>query len=466
MALAACASLLLLALTAHVTQQIVPAPLLWVVPLAAYLLTFVICFEWPRVYWRPAWLLLLPGALVGTAYLTRKSVGELAAIWSVLLFVGGLFVCCMVCHGEVARRRPAPRHLTTYYLLIALGGALGGLFAGVASPLLFRHLIELPLALVLMGLLWVIVTLQVLWPRLHRHFRLALVAALPFAFGLHVAYVIDSARVGVAGYRVVLRSFYGQLAVQDGGVTGTESERRTLVHGGIIHGTQWRDPARRRLPTTYYCEASGVGRVLAMLPTGRARRVGVVGLGTGTLVTYGRPGDVYRVYEINPQVLRLAETEFTYLSDSAAEVAVLLGDARRRLEGEPPQRFDLLAVDAFSGDSIPAHLLSEEALLLYLRHLAPDGVLALHVSNRFVDFDPVLAVGAQALGRPAINALEDGDVERPCYHSQWILIPAAPGAPMSESLAKLGRPLEPRLGFRAWTDDRWSLYPILQPGLD
>jgi spermidine synthase len=254
--------------------------------------------------------------------------------------------------------------------------------------------------------------------------------------------------------------------VQDGGVTGTESERRTLVHGGIIHGTQWRDPARRRLPTTYYCEASGVGRVLAMLPTGRARRVGVVGLGTGTLVTYGRPGDVYRVYEINPQVLRLAETEFTYLSDSAAEVAVLLGDARRRLEGEPPQRFDLLAVDAFSGDSIPAHLLSEEALLLYLRHLAPDGVLALHVSNRFVDFDPVLAVGAQALGRPAINALEDGDVERPCYHSQWILIPAAPGAPMSESLAKLGRPLEPRLGFRAWTDDRWSLYPILQPGLD
>ena len=465
-ALAACGSLLLLALTAHITQQIVPAPLLWVVPLAAYLLTFVICFEWPWLYWRPIWLGLLPVALVGTSYLTRKGIGELAAIWKVLLFVAGLFACCMVCHGEIARRRPAPRYLTTYYLLIALGGALGGLFAGVAAPLWFRHLVELPLGLVLAALLWVIVTLDLLWPRFPRHFRLALVAVLPFALGLYAAYVIDSARAGVSGYRVVLRSFYGQLAVQDGGISDTETSKRTLVHGGIIHGTQWRGSDHRRWPTTYYCETSGVGRALASLPTDRGRRVGMVGLGAGTLVTYGRPGDVYRVYEINPLVLRLAETEFTYLADSRAEVAVILGDARRRLEGEPPQRFDLLAVDAFSGDSIPAHLLTEEALALYLRHLAPGGVLALHVSNRFVDFDPVLAAGAQALGRPAINALDDGDLERQCYHSQWIMIPAVPGGAMDASLAELGKPLAPKPGFRSWTDDRWSLYPVLQTGLE
>ena len=465
-ALAACGSLLLLALTAHITQQIVPAPLLWVVPLAAYLLTFVICFEWPWLYWRPIWLGLLPVALVGTSYLTRKGIGELAAIWNVLLFVAGLFACCMVCHGEIARRRPAPRYLTTYYLLIALGGALGGLFAGVAAPLWFRHLVELPLGLVLAALLWVIVTLDLLWPRFPRHFRLALVAVLPFALGLYAAYVIDSARAGVSGYRVVLRSFYGQLAVQDGGISDTETSKRTLVHGGIIHGTQWRGSDHRRWPTTYYCETSGVGRALASLPTDRGRRVGMVGLGAGTLVTYGRPGDVYRVYEINPLVLRLAETEFTYLEDSRAEVAVILGDARRRLEGEPPQRFDLLAVDAFSGDSIPAHLLTEEALALYLRHLAPGGVLALHVSNRFVDFDPVLAAGAQALGRPAINALDDGDLERQCYHSQWIMIPAVPGGAMDASLAELGKPLAPKPGFRPWTDDRWSLYPVLQTGLE
>jgi spermidine synthase len=465
-ALAACGSLLLLALTAHITQQIVPAPLLWVVPLAAYLLTFVICFEWPWLYWRPIWLGLLPVALVGTSYLTRKGIGELAAIWNVLLFVAGLFACCMVCHGEIARRRPAPRYLTTYYLLIALGGALGGLFAGVAAPLWFRHLVELPLGLVLAALLWVIVTLDLVWPRFPRHFRLALVALLPFALGLYAAYVIDSARAGVSGYRVVLRSFYGQLAVQDGGISDTETSKRTLVHGGIIHGSQWRGRDHRRWPTTYYCETSGVGRALASLPTDRGRRVGLVGLGAGTLITYGRPGDVYRVYEINPLVLRLAETEFTYLEDSRAEVAVILGDARRRLEGEPPQRFDLLAVDAFSGDSIPAHLLTEEALALYLRHLAPGGVLALHVSNRFVDFDPVLAAGAQALGRPAINALDDGDLERQCYHSQWIMIPAVPGGAMAASLTELGKPLAPKPGFRQWTDDRWSLYPVLQTGLE
>jgi len=237
------------------------------------------------------------------------------------------------------------------------------------------------------------------------------------------------------------------------------------VHGGIIHGTQWREDDRRRWPTTYYCETSGVGRALASLPTDRGRRVGVVGLGTGTLVTYGRPGDVYRVYEINPTVLRLAETEFTYLQDSRAEVAVILGDARRRLEGEPPQRFDVIAVDAFSGDSIPAHLLTEEALALYLRHLAPGGVVALHVSNRFVDFDPVLAAGARAIGRPAINALDDGNLDRQCYHSQWIMIPAEPDGPMDALLMELGKPLEPSPGFRSWTDDRWSLYPVLQWGL-
>jgi hypothetical protein len=459
--LAACASLLLLAVTAHVTQQIVPAPLLWVVPLGAYLLTFVVCFEWPRLYWRPLWIGLLPIALVGIPYLTRQGLDELAATWRAGLFVAGLFACCMVCHGEIARRRPGSRHLTTYYLLIALGGALGGLFAGVAAPLLFRHVVELPLGLILTGLLGVLVSLQALWPRLGRHGRLAAVAVLPFALGLYATHVVDAARASTRAYRVVVRSFYGQLEVRDDGEPGTETASRTLVHGGIIHGTQWRDDTRRRYPTTYYCETSGVGRAIALLPTDRGRRVGVVGLGAGTLVAFGRPGDVYRVYEINPQVVRLAETEFTFLRESAAEVAVLLGDARRRLEGEPPQAFDLLAVDAFSGDSIPAHLLTEEALALYTRHLAPAGILAVHVSNRFVDFDPVLAAGARALGRPAINVLGDGAEVRLCYHSQWILIPPREGRTQYPALWQLGTPLEPTPGFRPWTDDLWSLYPVL-----
>jgi SAM-dependent methyltransferase len=462
--LAACASLLLLAVTAHITQHIVPAPLLWVVPLAAYLLSFVICFEWPRLYWRPVWMGLLPVALVGMAYLMRQGLNELAALWRVTLFVAGLFACCMVCHGEIARRRPGAASLTTYYLLIALGGALGGLFAGVVAPLSFAQPVELPLGLVLTGLGGVLVSLQALWPRLGRYGRPAAVALLPFALGVYTTYVVEGMRASTRGYRIV-RSFYGQLGVRDDGEEGTETAARTLVHGGIIHGSQWRDDSRRRFPTTYYCETSGVGRALALLPTSRGRRVGVVGLGAGTLVAYGRRGDVYRVYEINPLVVRLAETEFTFLHESAAEFSVLLGDARRKLEGEPPQEFDQLAVDAFSGDSIPAHLLTQEALALYVRHLAPGGILAVHVSNRFVDFEPVLAAGALALRRPAVNVLGEGDSARLCYNSQWVLIPPTDGRTRYPALWQFGSTLDPTPGFRPWTDELWSLYPVLRKGL-
>jgi hypothetical protein len=461
--LAACASILLLGVTAHVTHHIVPAPLLWVVPLGAYLLSFVICFEWPRLYWRPLWIGLLPAGLVGMAYVARRDFTDAAAAWRVALLVAGLFVCCVACHGEIVRRRPGAAHLTAYYLLIALGGALGGVFAGVAAPLWFAQLVELPLGLILTGAAGMLVGLQALWPRLGRA-RLVAVAVLSFALGLYAMYVVVGTRDATRGYRIV-RSFYGQLGVREDGEPGTQGASRTLVHGGIIHGTQWRDASRRRYPTTYYCETSGVGRALGLLPTGRPRRVGVIGLGVGTLVSYGRRGDVYRVYEINPLVVRLAETEFTFLHESAAEVVVLLGDARRTLEAEPSQGFDLLAVDAFSGDSIPAHLLTREALSLYARHLAPGGILAIHVSNRFVDFDPVLAAGALALQRPAVNALGEGDSARLCYGSQWILIPPGDGRTRYPALLELGAELEPRPGFRPWTDDLWSLFPVLKvPG--
>ena len=252
--------------------------------------------------------------------------------------------------------------------------------------------------------------------------------------------------------------------MRDEGEAGTEAAARSLVHGGIIHGTQWRDDSRRRYPTTYYCETSGVGRAPRAPADGpwAARRPGRPG--TGTLVTFGRPGDVYRAYEINPQVVRVAETEFTFLHESNADVVVLLGDARRRLEAEPPQELDLLAVDAFSGDSVPAHLLTQEALALYARHLAPGGILAVHVSNRFVDFEPVLAAGALALQRPAVSVNGDSDGARLCYNSTWILIPPRDGRKRYPALWQIGTKLEPKPGFRPWTDELWSLYPVLRKG--
>jgi protein-L-isoaspartate O-methyltransferase len=313
----------------------------------------------------------------------------------------------------------------------------------------------------------VLVSLQALRPRLGPYGRLAAIAALPFAFGMYVTYVVEGARAATRGYHLVVRSFYGQLAVRNDGQPGDQDASRTLVHGGIIHGTQWLDGARRGRPTSYYCETSGVGRALALLPTDRGRRVGIVGLGAGTLAAYGRPGDVYRIYEINPQVVRLAEMEFTFRRDSAAAVEVALGDARLRLEGEPPQEFDLLAVDAFSGDSVPTHLLTQEALALYVRHLAAGGILAVHISNRFVDFEPVLAAGALALRRPVVNVHEvgEGEGDRLCLNSHWILVPPRDGRKRYPALWQVGVRLELRPGFRAWTDELWSLYPVLRKGL-
>jgi hypothetical protein len=463
--LAGAASLLLLAVTARLTRDIVPAPLLWVVPLSTYLLTFVLCFEWPGLYWRPIWLgLLLPAALVGVAYLGRGGFGELSVIWRSAMFVGGFFLCCMVCHGEIARRRPGASWLTAYYLLVALGGAVGGFAAGVVAPLSSVHIVEFPAGLILVGLCGVLASLHGLWPRLGRRMQLVATALLPLALGIYTMYVVDGLRESERGYRLA-RSFYGQLAVRDEGEPGTEAAARTLVHGGTIHGTQWLDAAVRRAPTTYYCPTSGVGRALAKLPTDRPRRVGVIGLGTGTLVIYGHRGDAYRVYEINPQVLGVAETEFTFLRDSQADVTVLLGDARQTLEAEPPQEFDLLAVDAFSGDAIPAHLLTREAVELYLRHLAPEGILAVHVSNHFVDLQPVLAAAALELDRPGLNIVAEGDALKLCYASQWILVLPPNGRLWYATLWLHGSDLEPTPGFRTWTDDLWSLYPVLRRDL-
>jgi SAM-dependent methyltransferase len=459
--LAACPALLLVAVTSHITQHIVPAPLLWVLPLAAYLLSFVLCFEWPRLYWRPLWMVLLAGALVGLAYLMRLALTDRAAL-RVALIVDALFVCCMACHGEIVRRRPGAPFLTTYYLLIALGGALGGLFAGVVAPLAFAQLAELPIGLIVTALVAVLVSLLTLWPRVGPYWRMAAVGVLPFALGVYSTYVVHGMQDQVRGYRLVMRSFYGQLDVEDHGVTGSENSWRTLVHGGIIHGTQWQHDARRREPTSYYCEDSGVGQALANLPEDRSRRVGMVGLGVGTLLTFGRPGDVYRVYEINPQVLRLAVTEFTFLGESRADVSVIIGDARQELEREPPQGFDLIAVDAFSGDAIPGHLLTREALELYTRHLRPDGILAVHISNRFVELEPVLAAGAHALGRPAINASADPSDSFLCYHSDWILVMPRGGRTLYPALWEIATELTLRPGFRPWTDELWSLYPLLR----
>src|SRR6202008_1523659 len=276
------------------------------------------------------------------------------------IFLPGLFLGCLFCHGELYRLRPAPSRLTAFYLAVSAGGALGGLLVRVAAPLVFTGYYELGAGLVMLALL-----AAVRFADLNAWARYGSLAVL---IGVAACAAYDGFRYQ-RDVRVASRSFYGVLRVKEYGAAGEESHLRRLVHGAIMHGEQYLHEKSRALPTTYYHEESGIGAALRSLD-GRPARVGVIGLGTGTIAAYGRAGDVYRFYEIDARGMQVALHEFTYLGDSKAKIELALGDARLALEREAPRRFDVLAVDAFSSDAIPVHLITREALGVYLKHVA------------------------------------------------------------------------------------------------
>jgi SAM-dependent methyltransferase len=461
-ALAACASTLLLAVTNHLTQNVAAIPFLWVLPLSLYLLSFILCFSGEGRYPRKVYLPLLAIALGGMSFLLSE--GQETARLQVLipLFAGGLFVCCMVCHGELARMKPHPRHLTSYYLMISLGGAVGGIFVGLVAPHGFRAYYELPAGIAACAALSLLVLVRLRSPRSPRsRWRTAgLLFATIYTVGL-AGILAWQIRETTGDARVLARNFYGGLRVSDSGSPMEDDAMRTLVHGTITHGRQFLSPARRRRPTTYYGPKSGVG--LALQDRARSpRSVGVIGLGAGTIAAYGKRGDAYRFYEINPLVVRLADTEFSYLRDSPAKVDVILGDARLSLEAEPPREFDLLAVDAFSGDSIPVHLLTREAFDLYFRHLKEDGMLAVHVSNKYLDLRPVVGRAAESMGKAAVVVDTEDDEESGIYGATWILVSADRRWFDSPSMKEAAAPVAAREDVRLWTDDYSNLFRILK----
>ena len=448
-ALAACPAILLLSITRHLTQDVAPIPFLWVLPLCIYLLSFILCFDAPRYYYRPAFLLALPVALIMIVRMMYQGGEDIVpgVAWYSLC----LFVFCMVCHGELVRRKPHPRQLTFFYLTLSIGGALGGTFVGLLAPALFTGFFEFNLGLALCAALAVIV----LWRESRRWQRIATVSAAC----LYVAWMAPQAWDQVAGYRRVMRNFYSQLRVDQYDEDGV-GPVRILWHGRISHGSQGLRPAWRSRPTAYYCPDSGIGRLLAAHPGEPARKIGIVGLGVGTMAAYGRAGDEVRIYEINDQVVDLARDEFSYLKDTPARVSILLGDGRLTLDSEPPQNFDVLAIDAFSGDSVPMHLLTLEAMQGYARHLKPGGVLALHITNTYLDLRPVVSAAASCIGRRAC-LIENwpGEDDSLCRRSQWaILVPRY----ASPSYLAGGRFLNPDSTFRPWTDDYSNLYSILR----
>ena len=463
-ALPACGVMLLLAITNKLCQDIAVVPFLWVLPLSLYLLSFIISFDSPRWYHRGFWLPLLAvllGLVLQNLYQAEShpNITPLAT-----LYLGTLFVACMVCHGEVYRLRPGASRLTGFYLSLSAGGAAGGLFVALVAPFVFSDYFELHLALFLTAALVLLVLRQD--PVLpFREGRARWAWAVPFVALAALGYgLADVATTSLRGSLSTTRGFYGVLKVNDNDAGNDGLHHLTLQHGATIHGLQYVDAEKRTDPSSYYTSTSGIGRLLRAHKPGGGRRVGAIGLGCGTLAAWGRSGDTFRFYEINHDVAHLATNTFTYLKDSKAKTELVMGDARLSMELEANQQYDVIVLDAFSSDAIPVHLLTLEAFDHYQRHLKPDGAIAVHVSNRYLDLHPVVYRIADKIGFPAIT-IDDNDTayeDAGFYGSDWII--------MTRNQVLLQQPLirdvtKETVEFPArimyWTDERSDLLSIL-----
>ncbi len=448
--LAACASTLLLAVTNHLTQNVASIPFLWVLPLSLYLLTFILTFDFERFYRRTVFTWLLIAAIAGMSYGLQHWNSHTSLRLVIPVFSAGLFICCMYCHGELVTRKPAPKYLTSFYLMLSLGGAMGGMLVGLLAPNILRGYFELPVALAACAVL-------MLFMLDYRKKRLTLLAG----WGTAIAVTIVSG-IYISEYKtsskLMARNFYGGLRVNQYDA-GTEDESIVLVHGTVDHGMQFTAPERRREHVTYYGTESGVGLALTSLRRS-SLRVGVIGLGAGSLASYAERGDVFRFYEINPLIEKIARSEFTYLPDCRGKIEVVMGDGRLSLEREPGQNYDLLAVDAFSGDAVPVHLLTKQALELYFRHLKPEAVLALHITNTHLDLAPVIEKLGRELGKHAVLIVTDKDEDEKVYSTRWALLSSKPFT--SPAILDAAEELTQRADLRLWTDDYNNLFQILK----
>ena len=440
------------AVTQYLTVNVAAIPLLWILPLAVYLATFVVAFQARRVVPR--------GGSMGLLAVMLVSLGDFVAHPAMALPIGvgiGLFLlevlaACLFCHAELYALRPeGPGEVTAFYLTIAAGGAAGSFLIGIVAPLVFRGNYDLSITFLLTG----VVALAACWTGMRQRVLWGAMCM------LLVSFLVTVRREEGHNALMSVRNFYGSLRVTRS-VTPVGDEMRTLLHGSITHGTEIFAAGKETVPTTYYAPDSGVGLALRACCGGRARRIGVIGLGAGTIAAYGRAGDEIRFYEINPAVQPIAENLFTYVRQAGARVTVIEGDGRAALAGDPAQGFDLLVVDAFSGDAIPLHLLTMQAMAVYRRQLAPGGVLAFHVSNQYLDLEPELAELARSAGMEARGVTSKGDEGTGAFVSNWVLMSAdAEYFRRPEFAGRLHMPNE-RNGVWAWTDDYSSLMRLVR----
>jgi hypothetical protein len=400
LALSAMGSVMLLAVTNHITQNISSVPFLWVGPLALYLITFILAFDHPRWYLRPVFI----GALLVLVPVMAYYIPSLNLHVAAPIFLVGMFVACMVCHGELARLRPDPAHLTRFYLMISVGGALGAVLVAIIAPIVLSGYFELGIALVILAALLLV-----------RMRGIAIVGGAAVAIATLV-FVVRGAKDYTDGIRVMERDFYGVVRTAD---HPSPVPYRSMYHGGIMHGGQLLGDSFRNTAADYFNPHSGYGRVFTSLREMQPKRplnVGIIGLGAGVVGAWMKPGDALTFYEISPRVVDIAKREFTFLADTAAKTDIVMGDGRLSLEREPPRGYDVLGIDAFSGDSIPMHLVTREAMAIYVRHLKPDGVIVFQATNRFIDLLPVVKRLAEEFGMQAMNVADSpGESDGPAY---------------------------------------------------
>ncbi len=475
LALPAVGSVMLIATTNHLCQDLAVIPMLWVAPLAIYLITFIICFDADRWYRRVVFgpLLAVSVLLVNLVLHDQKTT---PLIWQIGAFALALFSTCMVCHGELVRLRPAPRRLTAFYLSISAGGALGGVFVALVAPVIFPDYWEYHVGLIAGCVLAIVCMHRAVGPTLTaQKRRLVLLTASLLVLGLTVSMALQVAD-RLLSHDVTRRSFYGVLRIHES-EDPNYGKVRLLTHGRITHGLQYLDPARTRWPTAYYSEDSGIG--LAMeYAAGRQKngegrrpiRIGAVGLGVGTIAALTHEGDHLRFYEISPQVEEFARKYFTYLSEAPARVEVVLGDARIMLERElaagQSQRYDVMAIDAFNSDSIPIHLVTREAVGLYLEHLTVDGLLAFHISNRYIDLLPVMRglAADHGLNMYILHSLEENE-RLGTEAARWIVLTRDTRFPKTHPVNLTLEPPNPAETKKLhWTDEFASVWTVIKPG--
>ncbi|HEY4360573.1 MAG TPA: fused MFS/spermidine synthase [Bryobacteraceae bacterium] len=457
LSLSAAGSALLLATTNEVSQEIAVNPFLWVAPLSIYLLTFMLTFESERWYRRPVFA-VLGGLSAAAACMVSGAALAVPLLAQLAVYLIALFCTCMICHGELACAKPSPTYLTTFYLTVASGGVLGGVFVALIAPHIFSEYSEFPIAFAaacLLGLAgWMRDGAFELWNGKNFIIRIPLMALL---FG-GISAGSDALILGGHQAEERWRNFYGILRVSVH--RDVNGPFRMLTHGRTTHGFQYLNEEQHDWATSYYGPRSGIAVGLNALQRDN-RRIAVIGLGTGTLAAWGRPGDLFRFYEINPNVETIARKEFTFLKDSDAQMEVAIGDGRVQLERESGT-FDAIVVDAFAGDTIPAHLLTAEAADIYKTHLAPDGILMLHITNGVLDLDPVARGMAEHLGWKVVLLDSPGSIDTGENAARWVAM--APDASVLErgSMKARASAWPASSAPLIWTDDFTSLWHVLR----